>query len=266
MTTWNALTGRISLFSAGAPAGPSLSALELFQRTWGSNPENFHSSGNALSPAIAQGKIGGLTASCFLQPLRVDFNLGPARASEDPAEVSLSVIEDTERLHSELARLIDFVGGDTGLLIPVNRIGIYLQFVVETHTIEAANKTLRGVIPPKYRPEITTEEDFSLQLNTPDSSRSVEGVRMNYITKWSVERFQVFNLSVAVGMPPPNIDPKLLPANQSRTFTAASVVYDMNNTPVSNSFRREEQHSLLRESLVAAEKFQREMGLDAGGF
>jgi len=266
MTTWKALTGRISLFSAGTPPGPSLSALELYRRAWGSNPDNFHSSGNPLSPALAQGKIDGLSVACVLQPVRVDFNVGPVPPPQDATDLSFSVIEDTRRLHSELSRLVDFVGGDTGLSNPVNRVGLYVQFVAEERAVEDANKTLLNVIPAKYRPRLENEEDFILQLNAPNVSPGVEGVRMNYITKWSVDRFQVFNLAVAVSVMPPNFDPQRISPNQIRIVTAASVVYDMNNVPVNDPLERHQQSLLLREGLVTLEKLQREMGLEVGGF
>ena len=136
-----------------------------------------------------------------------------------------------------------------------------MHFVAVASNMEEANKALTGVIPGQYRVEITNEEDFILQINQPRMSREVQGVRMNYLTKWSTERFQVLNVAIPIGvagvaMPPP----------QSQEFIAATVTFDNNNTPATVALTGGQQSSLLGDGLRASEEMQKATGLRIEGF
>jgi len=98
MNEWKALSGRITLFPTARPSSPSPSALELYRLVWGGDPDNFHKQPNALLPTVAQGKRDGLMANCFSHPARIDFNLAPAHAPSEMAEMPLVLIEDTSHL------------------------------------------------------------------------------------------------------------------------------------------------------------------------
>ena len=111
MNAWKVLVGRITLFRGPLPWVPSLSALELYQRVWLGNPNNFQSSPNPLMPTIAQGKRGGFMAGCSVHPMRIDFNLTPPPPTSEAGSMSLPLIEDTSQLQGELERLIEFIGG-----------------------------------------------------------------------------------------------------------------------------------------------------------
>lgn len=255
MTDWKALAGRITLFP-GSPA-PLLSASELYKQAWGINPENFLTGANALAPTIAQGKRAGIALNCSVHPTRIDFNFLPPPSAT--ADMSLRLIEDTSQLRAELAQLIDFISGHD-ISNSVSRVGVYFHFVALAPNIEEANKMLMAVLPNQYRIGITNEEDFIFQINTPRMSSDVTNVKMNYVMKWNLDRFQVLNISIPMSggaaMSPP----------RPQEFIAASVTFDYNNVPVSSPLTREQQSSLLSEFLKASEEIQKAIGLNIEGF
>ena len=83
---------------------------------------------------------------------------------------------------------------------------------------------------------------------------------MNFLTKWSMDRFQVVNISFT-----PVVGSQSMPS-QGQSHIAASVVFDFNNVPVNVSLNGEQQSSLLLEGLTAAKGMQREFGLNVEGF
>jgi hypothetical protein len=264
MSAWKALVGRISLFPGSPPAVSLPSALDLYSRVWSANPDNFQSSPNALMPSFATGKRGGLTVACSVHPTRIDFSLNPPPVSREGSGASFVLIEDTNQFHAELVRLVNFIGSGGGIANTVSRVGINLHFLTLIANIEEANKVLTTVMPEQYRPRIKDEEDFIFQINRPHTSREVEGVRINYVTKWSIDRFQMFNITINVNIPV--IDSRGVPSQKGEEFIAASVVFDHNNVPVNFSLDGKQQSSLLLESLTAAKEMQREIGLNVEGF
>jgi hypothetical protein len=127
--------------------------------------------------------------------------------------------------------------------------------------MEEANHILTGILPNRYRVGISNEEDFVLQINQPRTSAEVEGVRMNYLTKWSTLRFQVLNVSIAMG-----VAGVAMPTQETQEFIAAGLTFDNNNKPVNVPLTREQQSSLLSEGLRASEEMQRTIGLRFEGF
>jgi hypothetical protein len=214
-------------------------------------------------PTIAQGKRDGLTVGCSVHPTRIDFNLNPPMGSREIHEMSLVLIEDTVQLQTELVRLIDFIGGGENIGAPVSRVGLNLHFVAVIPSILEANEVLINALPERYRVRIKDEEDFVFQVNQPRMSRNVEGVKINYITKWSIERFQMFNISITVGAPV--IDQRGL-TQKGPDFVTASVMFDHNNVPVNFSLDGKQQSALLVEDLTAAKEMQRDIGLNIEGF
>jgi hypothetical protein len=245
------------------PSGPAPSALDLYVRVWGRNPDNFQSSPNALVPTVAQGKRVSLMVGCFAQQMRIDFNFSPVPSTRQGPNTTLELIDDTRQLHAELARLIDSVPGVIGTA-PVVRVGLTLHFLTLTQSTEEANSILTGTIPSQYRTQIAKEEDFVFQINRPRPSRAIEGVRMNHLVKWSVDRFQVVNIAIPVGAPA--VISGNMTSQQGQSYIAASVTFDNNNVPVDTPLDGNQQSSLLREALSAAEKTQRETDLGIEGF
>jgi len=264
MTDWKALAGRISLFAGSPASGPLLTALDLFQKVWSGNPDNFQSNPNILMPSFAQGKRGGLTVGCVVQPTRIDFNFSPPPpAAHEDGVTSLALIEDTNQLHMELGRVIKSI---EGLIVTssVTRVGVFLHFLTLISNVEEANKVLVSVMPNQYRVRITNEEDFIFQINRPRMSHNVKGIKVNSLTKWNVDRFQVFNVAIPVSGPV--VDSRTIPSQVGQEFIAASVVFDINNVPANDPLGGKQQSSLLTECLIEAREMQREYGLNVEGF
>jgi hypothetical protein len=204
-----------------------------------------------------------MTVGCAVHPIRIDFTITPLNPSLESGGRPFMLIEDTPELHAELTRVIESVGREAATYT-VCRVGVYLHFITITPTIEEANRVLHTVIPEPYRAPIVHEEDFILQINRPRASTEIPGIKINYITKWSMDRFQVFNLSIPVGTAV--ADSRIAPSSQAQEYLAASVTIDNNNTPVVFSLSSQQQASLLRETLIQAELMQEELGLKVEGF
>jgi hypothetical protein len=265
MNEWKSSGGRITLFPA-AVSSPSLSARELYRQVWGEEPDGFQRQANPLMPSIANGSHNGLKAGCFAQPARIDFNLTPPSSPQEESQegVSFPLIEDTALLRAELLRIIDAVDQNTALSSVV-RVALGVQFLALKASSAEANAVLAASIPEQYGVKITDEEDFIFQINRPYTSRRVEGIKTNFITKWSVDRLQIITLAVQVGGPTTSAQ---TPASGSQTaqFIAASVNFDINNVQTPSPLPNDQPASMLREALTAVARMQQAIGLNIEGF
>jgi len=261
MSNWKAIQGRLSVFPATASAALP-SALTLYQNLWGGDPEGFQGAPNPLLPSMAHGKRGTLGVNCIVLPGRVDVNLGPI--SPDTPSNSVPLIEDAEQFVSELRRLATVLS--TALVkSTISRIATYVKFVSLEETNAAANKAVLKITPQRFQVGLEDEQEFVLQINQPRSSERFEGLQLNLITKWTVERYQILSFVVPMGGGPMPAQPQA-PAPQSSEFIAASVAMDFNNVPVDKVLSHDEQSSLLLEGLTQTSQTMRECGLDIKGF
>jgi hypothetical protein len=118
-------------------------------------------------------------------------------------------------------------------------------------------------MPALYQMRITDEEDFIFQVNRP---HLVSDIRMNCITKWSADRFQLFNMTVPIGAPVQWQIGQASMSLQPTDFFGASVTFDHNNAPVQAPLSRDQQVVLLTEGLSRAGRMQREYGMNIVGF
>jgi hypothetical protein len=267
MNTWKASASRITLFPAASVSSPPLSAFDLYRRVWGVDPDGFQKQPNPLLPSLAQGKHGGMMATCLTHSTRVDFNLTPTAPPQAMAQQpSVNLIEDGSRLHAELRRIIGAIG--QGVVSDlVIRVGLNFQFLAVKPSSAEANSALTTTIPDQYGVRITDEEDFIFQINRPYTSRAVASIKMNSITKWSVDRLLVFTATIPMSWAPTSALATAGPATpQAAAFIAASVVFDNNNVPTETQLSRNQQSSLLREALTAAVQMQQDIGLNVEGF
>lgn len=257
MSEWKAFNARITLFPTTPQPGPS--AREVYQRVWSSEPEGFQNPSNALQPSVAHGSRAGISVNCLAHATRVDFNFSPLTTPSGAAEPGLTLIEDTPQLYSELKQIIKVLA--EGILSsPVSRVALGLQFVtIKANSLEA-NKALTEVMPQQYRVNVSDERDFILQVNRPRKSSKIDGVNMNFLTKWSVENVQMVTMSVPVGGAP---IPTAVPWINS--FLTASVSFDHNNV-AERPLETEEQSQLSRECLDEASRTQKNIGLNVEGF
>jgi len=264
MNQWKALNGRITLLPAAFTSSPLASALELYRRVWGVDPDSFQKLPNALAPTLAQGKLGDMMATCSAHPTRIDLNLVPAPDNEVP--MSIALIEDTSQLRSKLLEIVDAInrGSIEG---SIARVALGLHFLVPKESCAEANKTLISVIPDRYGVRITDEEDFIFQINQPYPSRKAKDYRMNAVTKWSVDRLQVLTFSVQAGSAgAPQVASSAPVMPQTKTFMAASVSFDFSNVPTEHPLSPASQSSLLGEALAGVAQKQQEVGLHVEGF
>lgn len=268
MGRWKALAGRISIIAGTPVVSGSVSVLELYKQAWGMDPLSFQQAPNPLAPSLAQGVRSGMTSSCNLAPNRVDFNLTPHSNSEMETEPTLVLMEDAGALHGELLRLSVALGvGAVNLPEEFNRVAIAVQFAsIEANATEA-NRTITQAIPEKYRPKLNDEQAFVFQINQPARISPVEATQVNFVTKWSVEQFQVFRLGVSSdSMQGGSGQGALQP--QWKTFVGACISFECNLLPLSNliKFSRNEQAKVLIQGLNLISQSQQEYGLHMEGF
>ena len=265
MSEWKAIAGRITIFPA--PSSEALpSALDLYKKVWEVDPTNFQGSTTILSPSVAQGKRPSFGLNCSVHPSRIDFALSPSE-SEDRAEPpKFLVIENSKEFHDELLRIARVIG--KGLLTnPILRIATFLQFVsIEANTVEA-NRTLMSIVPSQYRIKLNDEQEFICQVNRPRASDKMPDLKINLITKWSVDRFQIVSLLFGMGGAAP-IFAQSSAAPVVSEFIAATVSFDNNNVPVlpAKPLSSAQQSSLLLEALAHTVMSMQEGGLKITGF
>jgi hypothetical protein len=260
MSEWKASVGRVVLFPTPL-SSPRISAIELYRRLWGGEPDSFQRQANPLMPTVAQGQSGGLTVGCFVQPGRIDLNLSPP-SSQEP-RVSFPLIEDMGQFDAQLLRIIEVVG-QGAVSGPVVRVALNLQFLALNTGFAEANRALTAIIPNQYGVKIANEEDFIFQVNRPYISREAGDIKVNCITKWSVDRLQILTIALGMGGAPTPAN-VASPKPQTAEFTAASIAFDINNVPAETMLSAAQQSSLLHEALTAAAQTRHDIGLNVEG-
>jgi hypothetical protein len=252
--TWNILATQISIFPALQIGTHLPSAPELFRRAWGVEPDGFQRQSNPLLPNIAQGKFGTASATCSVHSNRIDFSFGPDLGPREVApEASLRVIDDPSQLREGLGRAIDVVAAG-GIVNSVGRVAFNLNLVSVCPSIREATATMLQTIPTNYGLRLAEEEDIVFQVNQPYRPDRFPDIKMNCISKWSVERFQVFRLT--------SINPAISEAGE---FIGAMMTLDVNNSP-KDDLSTDQQRELLTESITKAETLQRHFGIAIEGF
>ncbi len=206
-----------------------------------------------------------MTVNCAAHPSRIDFSLMPPSSDRPFQAKSLPTIEDAKIFREELSLIIDRIGKGVPSG-PISRVACIFQFVAVQPSVEEANAAILSIMPPRYRIKLTNEEEFIFQINEPKNSQGVEHFRLNYITKWSVERFQLLSLQLpSAGMSPVSMIAGVLPFSATTQLLVASVVFDNNTIPSNQEMPASQQTELLREAFVAAEKSQNNINIKIAG-
>jgi hypothetical protein len=202
MGSWQAQMGRITLFPLLGQVRFPLSALDLYKAVTGKDPDNFQNQQPPLNPfpnSVAQGNMQGLAFSCQVQPVRVDLTFSPG-PTPTPFSNGLPAISDSRLLRAALASSIPSIEKAVRGA-KLSRLAIYLQIGREVATSTEGNQFIRETLPPTYSVPLQDEEDFVLQLNRPSAAANDSSMRLNYITKWSVDRLQVLTFLAAQNSP-----------------------------------------------------------------
>ncbi len=133
--------------------------------------------------------------------------------------------------------------------------------MTEKNTVPDANDTIVSVIPKQYRPTLSAEENFLLQINSPYTSPVNAGLKINLIKKWSVEQFRIVHFAVQQAATAP-FTPEV------NTSIAPTVSFEVNNMPFDSSihFSKDDQHMVLTDGLQRMASLQRDLGLNIDGF
>ena len=198
MSEWKVQSGRLSFFPPGnAPSG-TISAIDTYRAFWAREPDSFQRQDNPLSPSVAQGRCGNLLVGCVTHPTRIDLNFTPLQPPNTTPGTPPVFIEDTASFVRELRSTIDRVS-TTSIAIEVGRLAVFVQFGVDETDVKTANQTISAAIPDFYRPKLSNEESFALQVNLPVNSNSVPDLMTNRLVKWSVDKIQFVLVNSPVG-------------------------------------------------------------------
>jgi len=220
--------------------------------------------------AMAQGRKGNLNATCTVAPNRVDFGLSPVNQPSMGSEPKLNLIDDSTVFHSELLRIINELG--TGAIkVPdqFDRAALFVQFASIEPNVMEANRAISATIPERYRPKLTNEEAFVLQVNLPRAIPQHDDVRVNFLTKWSVEQFQVFSLAVQAGGFQGGASAQAgMLAPRIQSFLGACITFDCSLASVAKTglLDRERRAATFLEGLRLVSNALVESGLNFKGF
>jgi len=163
--------------------------------------------------------------------LHLDFH-----AQSRSINTNINLIEDTRMFRGELDLIIQSA---SQLEIATNRAALFVQFSNPVERYRDANKMVRSILPKGFSVELSDEQDFILQLNRP---RREEGLAMNFITKWSVDRVQILNLQFGGGQ-----------AQIVSEHLITAISFDNNNAPVASLTSRQVA-AVLNEALKEVSK------------
>lgn len=260
LSQWTALTARISLFlPLEEQATQRSSVLEIYQKLWGTAPDGYQSAPAPNFPSHAQGQRNGLTVNCATAPNRLDIIFSPKQTPQPSG--TLDVIVDASSLYEELTATVSKLSTES----PSERcigFSLFMHFVSPEHnTVSNANAAISAVIPESYRPILSTEENFLLQINSPYITSEKRELKINLIKKWGVEQFRIVRFSVQQGSPAP-----LVP--EVKNLLAPTVSFEVNNMPMDSNvhFSKSDQSALILEGLLKMAVLQRDLGLKIEGF
>jgi hypothetical protein len=241
---WKATVGRVSIFPTVVGGGRSAQA--DYSAVFKQDPTAYNA--NIVGGiSNAQGQYDGFSAVCSIQPLRIDFTLTAPQPEGQPVPSGLPLIEDPAQLKSGLQRIIgSIVAG--AIEIPAARVAVFLQLTKLVKDIREGNEVISQTLPPGYVLPLHRESDVILQINQPQDSAVVPNLRLNFVTRWSLDNMKV--LTLPIGAPggetlaaPATIAPFLT------DFTAVNIVFDNNTVPRETPLGKEESSKGLQELL-----------------
>jgi hypothetical protein len=239
MSAWRVQAARVTVFPLLASGTAPRSALDLYKAVWGKEPDNFQSQSAPIPTSQAQGVVGTIGRICQSQPIRADFTFMPTTGADATV---LPLIEDTELLSTEMAALIGSIS-KAFQKAPLNRVAAFLQVGQETTNYSDANKALSGAMWEDKKVSLSDEEEFLLQINPTRSDSKDPTLKLNFITKWAVERVQLMTFfnQVSAGNPgmanAPVVIEKIVP----------SIALDNSNMPLQKPFADSEITRVLLE-------------------
>jgi len=234
---WNASVGRITLFPA--PEGGKQSAQDIFRVAFGKDPAGYAVEQSGAS--TARGEFNSMRCNCAVQLARIDLTLTPLATS--PLEIAL--IKSPLVLKSSLEMIVRAV---SDLKIPATRVAVSMQLTRIVPSNREGNETILSVLPSGYALPLKDETDVVLQINHRQTSAAHPDVKLNFLTKWTVDDITVLALPVA-GQP--GVEHSFPAGIESlvRSYTAVNVLFDNNTAPRSAPLTHAQASATLPELL-----------------
>jgi hypothetical protein len=252
-SVWKLAAGQVTLFSSpGSP--PKFTALEVYQAIWKDDPDNFQRQPAVLGPTVANGRRKNAMVGCTVQPLRVDIVLNPVQTAQIRPDSSLPVFGSANEVRGEFESVFNAIAAG-GVKGSYNRIAVRMQFRAQASNHTEANTVLAASLPDRYRLHLSDEEDVVLQVNSPYRDEATGNLKVNRLTRWSVETVQV--LTFAVPIAPTQAAPE---GPQVATFTTATLSFEENNVPSKTPLSDAQLAHLGREGIKHATEAGREFG------
>ncbi len=258
---WKLAAGQLTLFSSpGSP--PGFSALDVYKAIWGDQPDSFQRQPAPLGPTFANGRRGNAVVGCTVQPLRVDIALNPVQVGLIEPGDSLPMFEGASEILDEFENVLNAIGA-AKIEGSYNRIALQVQYRAQASSPAEANDILAASLPDRYRLHLKDEENVLLQINSPYENERVGSLRVNRVTRWSVDTVQVLTIAVPIGATQvspgasgaPEV-PRLTP------FITATVSFEENNAPSPVPLSCDQLVQLGREGIKHAMESGRALGFE----
>jgi hypothetical protein len=192
---WKVLHAGISLFIVSGHGSPIDNADVLYEKMLNSKPDSFQTFPNNLNNSTASGDYNKIQVSCNVSSNRINFSLSSLSA---PIEKNIPYINSKEDSINVLLLIINNIKSFATENKKIYGFGFTLRIaVVDCEENSDANNIIMSAIPPKYRPNLTDEKNFILQINQPREffyTLGSDKVEINSVKKWSVEDFVVLSI------------------------------------------------------------------------
>ena len=186
----------------------------------GSEPENVNAK-PTRGELIETGNFQGRVLSLFVQPGRIDWTVSPIVQTEDDSGGLNTLGEFGAAAQSFLSIMLAWLQGCPRIV----RLAYGVVLLDPAENRENGYKRISEFIPGvKIDPQ--GSEDLFYQINRPRASKTVEGLRLNRLSRWSVAAFQPFRLSLGISQNQPG--PPLVYAHSNAVLMACRAEFDLN--------------------------------------
>jgi hypothetical protein len=200
-----------------------VSGLLTWQTVVGSEPEQRETQPR-FGTMREVGPVWGGVAALELRasPGRADWTLSPIV----PLDVHLSAIPNIGSVTDTIPKFRDLIFDQVTGSYPASRFAFGLVALHQQPTVEASYKELAELLRNASL-LLSGTSDFNYQINRPRKSKSMEGLPINRVSRWSSMAMHGLQLQVSV---PPGSSPDGLISTQSPVLHATRVELDINSS------------------------------------
>lgn len=242
---WKATAGRLTLFPTVEAS--KRSAKETFELVIGAEPSGYDGARQTAGISTARGTYEGFALTCTTQPLRIDFILSVLIDPNSFVPGVLPLIEDAESLRVALNNLRDLIVSKSDSL-PSTRVAFSMQLTSPVGTLQEGNALISKTVPEGYALPLADENEVIFQMNRPRQSERVPTMRLNFLTRWSLDVMKVLAIP-ASGQAGQTHSSHQSIGSLVTDFTVVNIALDNNTMPQTVALSSDELSAALHELL-----------------